>query len=271
MLATIPAPPFQNIDVGPLTLHGYGLVMGLAIIVALSVLDWALRYQQIDVSALSAWAAWAVVGGFVGARLYHVASEPIRYAHHPDEIVQVWNGGLGIYGAIVGGAATGFAVARRYRLPPGALADAAAPAMLIAQGIGRIGNYLNQELYGKPSHGPLSLHVDRQFRPADMLDQATYQPTFLYEAIGNLVLFLVAVWALRRWTTRAPGILFPLYIAAYSAVRMLVEPLRIDHANHWLGVRQNVWVAGILIVVSLAVAVIMQRRSHASDTTASLS
>jgi prolipoprotein diacylglyceryl transferase len=261
LLATIPAPPFRNLELGPLTLHGYGLTMGIAIIVAISLTDRLLKQMGVQTKDLTSWMLLTVLGGFIGARLYHVASEPIRYFHHPGEIVQVWNGGLGIYGSVIGGAIVGLALAPRYNLPRGAIADAVAPALLIAQVIGRFGNYLNQELFGKPSTNFLALHVDRQYRPAEYLDRATFEPTFLYEAAGNLVLFIIALVVIKRWTTRAPGVLFPLYLAGYSVVRIIVEPLRIDHANHWLGVRQNVWVAGVIIVVSLIVAAYMQRRS----------
>ncbi|MCW2974274.1 MAG: Prolipoprotein diacylglyceryl transferase [Thermoleophilia bacterium] len=269
LLSTIPAPPFQNLDVGPVTLHGYGLVMGLAIIISLSVLDRGLRYQHVDTERLTTWAILTVICGFIGARLYHVASEPVRYFDHPGEIIEVWNGGLGIYGAVAGGAIAGLALANRFGIPKGAIADASAPALLIAQVLGRIGNYLNQELYGKPTDAWYGLEVERPFRPLDFVDTTYFQPTFAFEAGMNLLLAVLFVVLLVRWKDRAPGILFPLYVGAYSVVRIIVEPLRIDHANEWLGIRQNVWVAGTLIALALTAAVIMQRRyrrAHGSPT-----
>ncbi|MCW2922992.1 MAG: lgt, partial [Thermoleophilia bacterium] len=135
-----------------------------------------------------------------------------------------------------------------------------APAILLAQAIGRLGNYLNQELFGRPFDGPWALRVDRAFRPEGYADHATFHPTFLYEAIGTLLLSALFAVLLVRWRSRTPGILLPLYVAAYSVVRIAVEPVRIDEAHHWFGVRQNVWVAGFLIVAGLVVAFAMRRR-----------
>ncbi|MBC7462066.1 MAG: prolipoprotein diacylglyceryl transferase, partial [Thermoleophilia bacterium] len=142
----------------------------------------------------------------------------------------------------------------------GAIADASAPALLVAQVLGRMGNYLNQELFGKPTDAWYGLEVERAFRPLNYVDTTYFQPTFAFEAGMNLILAGLFAVLLVRWKDRAPGVLFPLYVGAYSVVRIIVEPLRIDHANEWLGVRQNVWVAGALIALSLIAAVSMQRR-----------
>jgi prolipoprotein diacylglyceryl transferase len=265
LLATIPPPPFQNLELGPLTLHGYGLVMGIAIILAINVWDRGLRLQHVDTARLTTLAVLSVVGGFIGARLYHVASEPIRYAHHPGQIIEIWNGGLGIYGAVLGGGLVAIGLAPRFGIPRRACADAAAPALLLAQAIGRLGNYLNQELFGKPTTGWWALKVDERFRPVEYLDRTTFHPTFLYESLACLALFGLFSWLLRSWSSRPRGILLALYVTAYSIARILVEPLRIDHANHWLGLRQNVWVAGVLIVGSLLVAAFMVLRQRRAD------
>jgi prolipoprotein diacylglyceryl transferase len=266
LLASIPPPPFRNIDVGGLTLHGYGLVMGIAIVVAITVCEWGLRRQHVDPSRFTSMALIAVVAGFIGARLYHVASEPVHFFHHPADIVKVWEGGLGIYGGTFLGGLVGLGIAPRFGIPRRAAADAAAPAILFAQAIGRLGNYLNQELYGKPFDGPWALRVDLVFRPATDLQQQTFHPTFAYEAICTALLGALFMWLLVRWKTRTPGILLALYLAAYSFVRALVEPLRIDDAHHWLGVRQNTWVAGVLCIVGLAAAAYMRRRDPARRT-----
>lgn len=263
LLATIPAPPFRNLEVGSLTLHGYGLVMGIAIVVAISVCEWALKRQHVDTSRLMPFLMICIVAGFVGARLYHVASEPVRYWESPGDIVKIWHGGLGIYGAVFGGVLVGLPLAPRFGIPRRAIADAVAPAFLFAQAIGRIGNYLNQELFGRPLDKPWALEVDPAFRPPGFELVETYQPTFLYEMIGTALLGVLFVVLIKRWTTRTPGILLPLYVAAYSLVRLIVEPLRIDSAHEWLGVRQNVWVAGTLLVAGLAVALFMRRRDPA--------
>jgi prolipoprotein diacylglyceryl transferase len=263
LLATIPPPPFRNLDIGSLTLHGYGLTMGIAIVVAISVCEWGLKKQNVDTSRLMPFILICIVAGFIGARLYHVASEPVRYWSEPGDIVKIWEGGLGIYGAVLGGVLVGLPLAPRFGIPRRAIADAVTPALLFAQAIGRIGNYLNQELFGRPSDAFWALQVDPAFRPPGLGLVETYQPTFLFEMIGTALLGLLFVQLIRKWTSRTPGILLPLYVSAYSLVRLLVEPLRIDYAHEWLGVRQNVWVAGTLLVAGLVIALIMRRRDPA--------
>ncbi|MEO6866495.1 MAG: prolipoprotein diacylglyceryl transferase [Gaiellales bacterium] len=262
LLATIPAPPFRDFEIGGATLHGYGLVMGIAIVVGINIFEWALKRQHVDTSRLTPFLLIAIVAGFIGARLYHVASEPQRFMDAPGDIIKIWEGGLGIYGAVFGGVLVGGWIAPRFGLPRRAAIDAAAPAFLFAQAIGRLGNYLNQELFGRPFNGPWALEVDPEHRPLGYLNDATFHPTFLYEAIGTLLLGFVFVMLVRRWTSRPPGILFPLYVAAYSLLRLMVEPLRIDSAHEWLGMRQNVWVAGVLVIAGLAAAAIMYRRER---------
>jgi len=175
----------------------------------------------------------------------------------------VWEGGLGIYGGVLLGAAVGLRIAPRFGIPRRAAADAAAPGILFGQAIGRIGNYLNQELFGGPSNAAWALEVDRARRPLDYVHEDTFHPTFLYEMLGTATLGVVFLVLLVQWRTRTRGILLPLYVAAYSLVRLLVEPLRIDDAHEWLGVRQNVWVAAGLLAAGLVVAFIMWRRDPA--------
>lgn len=263
LAATIPPPPFQNVEVGPLTLHGYGLVMGIAIVTAISLWEWGLKRLHVDPSRLTPLALICVVAGFIGARLYHVASEPRRYFENPEDIVKIWEGGLGIYGGVFVGAAVGLWLTPRFGIPRRAAADAAVPAILFAQAIGRLGNYLNQELFGRPFDGPWALEVEPQHRPVEYLDQATYHPTFLYEMLGTAALGVLFLVLLVRWRERTPGILLPLYVAGYSFVRILVEPVRIDDAHEFVGIRQNVWVAGTLLVAGLVVAFVMHRRDPA--------
>lgn len=263
LVATIPPPPFQNLHIGSLTLHGYGLTMGIAIVVAISVAEWGLKQQHVDTSRFTPFALACIVAGFVGARLYHVASEPVRYWDHPEDIIKVWNGGLGIYGAVAAGAEVGLSIAPKFGIPRRAIADAVAPALLFAQAIGRFGNYLNQELFGGPFDGPWALEVDPKYRPPGYEDVATFHPTFLYEQLGTLLLGVLFVVLLKRWSSRPRGILLPLYVSAYSLVRLCVEPVRIDFAHELAGVRQNVWVAGTLVVAGLVIAWIMYRRDPA--------
>jgi prolipoprotein diacylglyceryl transferase len=258
LLATIPAPGRNVIEIGPLDLHIYGLIIGLSVVLAINVFERMLRADGVSTDRLMGLLLPAVLMGFVGARLYHVASEVQHYRQSPGDIVKVWEGGLGIYGGVLFGVVTGVVLCRRLNVPRLAALDAVAPAFLIAQALGRWGNYFNQELFGRPSDAPWALEVDAVHRPTGFTQFDTFHPTFLYESLANLVLFVVIVALHRSWRTRAPGVLFPIYIAAYSLVRYFVEGLRIDPAHTWMGMRQNEWIALGLFVVATAVAAIMQ-------------
>jgi prolipoprotein diacylglyceryl transferase len=262
MLPTIPAPPLHNIELGPLTLHVYGLLIGIAIIVAMRVAELLLTRWGADASTYMRVIIPAIIGGFVGARLYHVASEPVRYAREPLEIFAVWNGGLGIYGAVLGGA---LVVWWRVRQLDGSFADwadAVAVSLPLAQAIGRWGNYVNQELFGRPTSLPWGLEVDPAYRPAAFTDDCCFHPTFLYESLANLALFGVLLLIAVRWKTRIPGTIFATYLIGYSAIRIVVEGLRIDTAHEWLGMRQNQWVALLILISATVTLVILARQSR---------
>ena len=173
----------------------------------------------------------------------------------------MWKGGLGIWGGIAAGTVVGIWRARRRLSPPDLrrFADAVAPALLVAQSIGRVGNYFNQELFGKPSTLPWALKIDPAHRPPHYLQYATFQPTFLYEIIWNLSLAAFLVWLGDHRKIKAPG-LFALYVAGYSGFRIFEETLRIDYSNHILGLRLNFFVALILCLAGLAAFVMIQRR-----------
>ena len=172
----------------------------------------------------------------------------------------IWKGGLGIWGGIAGGALVGIWYVHR-RLPPGGaarFADVTAPGLLVAQAIGRIGNYFNQELFGKPTTVPWALKIDPAHRPPHYTQYATFQPTFLYEMIWDLSLagFLIYLGHKRR--IKAPGI-FALYVAGYSGFRIFEETLRIDYSNYVLGMRLNFWIATLLCLAGLLAFVAIQR------------
>lgn len=261
----IPAPPFQNLDLGPLTLHMYGLLIGIGVIAAVNICERNLRLQQLATTRLTRIVIPAVVIGFIGARLYHVLSKPAYYLDHPADIPAIWHGGLGVYGGVAAGALTAGLLARRYGLPASGLFDAAAPGIALAQAIGRWGNYFNQELFGRPTDLPWALEVNREHRPEQYAGDDTFHPTFLYESLWNLVVFGTLMVLLRRWHGRARGVIFALYAALYSAGRFFVEGLRSDPSHEWLGLRQNQWVALVVFIAAVLVAVWLQRR-HANRT-----
>ena len=264
-LAYIPPPPVHNIELGPLTLHLYGLLIGLGVVLAINLTERLLRRQDVPVERLMTVLLPAVLMGFVGARLYHVASEPVRYAHDPGDIIKIWQGGLGIWGGIALGTITGLLIARRVGIPRRRLLDAVAPGIALAQALGRVGNYVNQELFGRPTDLPWGLEVNRVFRPAQYAGERYFHPTFLYEGLIDLSIGVALLVLFVRWKGRAPGVLFAIYVAAYSLGRFFVEGLRIDDAHSFGPFRQNEWLALTLFVLGTATAVVMQRRWSRDD------
>jgi prolipoprotein diacylglyceryl transferase len=175
----------------------------------------------------------------------------------------VWKGGLGIWGGIAAGVAVGIWRLRRAHADVPLFLDAAAPALLVAQAIGRVGNYFNQELFGRPTSLPWGLQIDPAHRPARYLDSPTFHPTFLYEIVWNLALAGLLVWLGRTGRVRPPG-LFALYVTGYSAFRIFEELLRVDPAHHILGLRLNFFLASVLALVGLAWFVRTQRPTRAA-------
>jgi prolipoprotein diacylglyceryl transferase len=250
LLAALPSPPFNALHLGRFQLRLYGLMiaLGVAAAVTLAGRRWERRgHDRADISAL---AAWAVPAGLLGARAYHVITDPELFRGRWLHVFAIWEGGLGIPGGLLAGVVAGVVVARRRNLPIGELLDTVAPALPLAQAIGRLGNWFNQELFGRPTGLPWGLHIDPAHRPAGLEHVATYQPTFLYEALWNLLLVAALLGIERRWRLR-PGRLFAIYVAGYALGRLWVESLRIDHANTILGLRLNIWVS-LLTLVAVA-------------------
>ena len=259
LLASIPSPPDNGFSIGPLELRAYGLAIAVGVLVAVEIARrrWVGTGGHPD--AIGEIAVWAVPAGFVGARLYHVITDWHRFDDSPLDVFKVWEGGLGIPGGILGGAVVGVAVARRRGYDVPLMMDAVAPALPVAQAIGRLGNWFNQELFGRPTDLPWGLEIDRDHRPDGYLDVETFHPTFLYEALWNLALAAALVWLGRRHSMRA-GQLFWLYVAGYGLGRLWVEALRIDEATRLGGVRVNIWVSGLTVLAALGVFLWRRRR-----------
>jgi prolipoprotein diacylglyceryl transferase len=204
---------------------------------------------------------WAVPFGLVGARIYHVITDAELYfgaGKHPIDALKIWNGGLGIWGAVAFGALGAWIACRRHKVPFLAVADAIAPGIALAQVVGRFGNYFNQELFGRPTTHFWGLKIDPAHRPEGYADFATFHPTFLYEAIWNLGVIALVILADRRFKL-GHGRAFALYVAGYTAGRAWIENLRIDTVNHFAGLRLNVWTALIMFVLSVAYLIISSR------------
>jgi prolipoprotein diacylglyceryl transferase len=244
VIAFLPSPSSNHF--GPF--HFYGLAIALGVFAAIEIASrrWAARGGDPD--DMWAIAIWAVPAGLIGARIYHLITDWRSYI--PDNIsgmIKIWDGGLGIPGGIIAGVLVGVWVGRRrgMRLPPGL--DAVAPGMAVAQGIGRWGNWFNQELFGRPTTLPWGLKIDLAHRPIGYQQYATFHPTFLYESLFNFALAGVLVLIDRKRVVR-PGRIFALYIGGYAFGRFFVEALRVDHASEILGIRVNLWTSAITFV-----------------------
>ena len=245
--AAIPSPSFDRIDLGPLSVHVYGLMYVFAIVAAVAITTRRWERQGGSRELVYEVALWAVPAGIVGGRLYHVVTSWDEVPHTWWGPFAVWQGGLGIWGGIAAGTLVGLLVLRRRRAQIPHFMDAAAPGLLVAQSIGRLGNYFNQELFGAPTSLPWGLGIDPANRPDGYEQYATFHPTFLYEIVWNLGLAAILVWLGHHRRIRAPG-LFALYVAGYSLGRIGEELLRIDPAHQVFGMRLNFWVASALVV-----------------------
>ena len=257
-LASIPSPSSSTIDVGPISIHFYGLTLLVAIAAAVAISGYRWTRRGGDWDLIFRVAVWGVAFGIIGARLYHVITS---WDELPDEWwgpFAIWKGGLGVWGGIGLGFVVGAIVAHRSGASVARLADCAAPGLLVAQGIGRFGNWWNQELFGKPTDLPWGLEIDVENRPEQYFDAATFHPTFLYEALWCFGAALVLLAIERRFTLR-PGNLFALYVLVYSIGRLWIETLRIDPSHEFGGIRLNVYVAAVAIVLSAAFFVWWQR------------
>jgi prolipoprotein diacylglyceryl transferase len=256
----IPSPSSNGFSIGPFFFHAYGIAYVFAVAAAIYISR--RRWGRVggDPELCYEIAMWAFPAGLIGGRIYFDITTPSQIPDHWWGILAIWQGGLGIWGGIAGGVVVGLWVAHR-RLGRADLLrfmDAAAPGLLVAQAIGRIGNYFNQELFGAPSSLPWALKISRAHRPPGYLNVPTFEPTFLYELIWNLALAAFLVWLGRRRKIRAPG-LFALYVAGYSGFRILEETQRIDYSNHILGLRLNFFVAVILCLIGLLWFLALQR------------
>jgi prolipoprotein diacylglyceryl transferase len=257
LVGSIPSPPSNAIHIGAFQLRAYGLAIAIGAIVAIRIAErrWEKTGREGDITRI---AMWSFVAGLIGARLYHVITDYRRFEGRWLHVVAVWEGGLGIPGGLLAGVLTGWWLARRRGIPLAPVLDVVAPAIPVAQAIGRLGNYFNQELFGRPSSLPWALRIDPANRPVGYEHIATYHPTFLYEALWNLALAGFLVWYERRRPNGAPGRLFALYVGGYGLGRLWVESLRIDPASRVLGLRVNIWMS-LLAIAASAVWLVLHR------------
>jgi prolipoprotein diacylglyceryl transferase len=249
--ASIPSPSVNGLHVGPLFLHFYGVCYAIGITGAIVLTRRLWSEKRGDPDLIYKVAMWGVPAGIIGGRLYHDITSWNEVPHNWWGWLAVWQGGLGIWGGIAGGYLGALIPLRRGGVSITRFMDAVAPGLLVAQAIGRVGNYFNQELFGGPTNLPWALRISPAHRPIGYLSSPTFHPTFLYELIWDLALAAILVWLIRHKSIRAPGI-FAIYVAGYSAFRIFEELLRVDPAHHILGERLNFWVASILTLTGLA-------------------
>ncbi len=254
-IAYLPSPTRNVWDLGPIPIRAYAVFIIIGVVAAVLIADrrWQARGGSKGMAADMA--VWAVPFGLVGARLYHVATDPELYfdpGRHPIDALKIWDGGLGIWGAVFLGAVGVWIGVRRRGARFAAFADAAAPGIAVAQGIGRLGNWFNNELYGGATTKPWGLTI-HDIDPSTHRSTGVighFQPTFLYELIWDLGTAGVVVWADKRFRL-GRGRVFALYVMVYVSGRAWIEYLRTDPANHVLGLRLNVWTCAIVFVLSL--------------------
>ena len=269
MLSSIPTPTNSAIGIGPLTVHYYAL----CIIVGVAVAIWLgnKRYRTFandseqSIGVVADVAIYAVPAGIIGGRIYHVITSPAQYFGEngkPIDALKIYEGGLGIWGAIsLGALVAWFGYRKRAKdldLPSFRLfLDALAPGILIAQAIGRIGNWFNGELFGRPFSGPWALEIPVSKRPIGYLQYESFHPTFLYEAIWCLLVAALLIWLTPKLKA---GQSFAIYVALYCVGRFAIESLRIDDANEILGLRVNLWTALIVGLIASALALRFARQ-----------
>ena len=268
----IPSPSLSSFSVGPLTIHFYAL----CIITGIAAAIWIGRKRYANLGGnpddVSEVAIWAVPFGIIGGRIYHVITSPAQYFGtngNPVDALKIWEGGLGIWGAISLGAVGAYLYFRTHKttLNFRQLLDSLAPGVVVAQAIGRIGNYFNQEVFGKPTELSWGLEIDPLNRPDGFESYATFHPTFLYELLWCLVVavLLIKLPGFLKQITSKKGDIFALYILGYTLGRVWIESLRIDEANLILGLRLNIWVSLIVLIAASAYLIASKRRGNTKE------
>ncbi|MFT4147466.1 MAG: prolipoprotein diacylglyceryl transferase [Micrococcaceae bacterium] len=271
MLAYIPSPSWSSFSLGPFTIHAYALciLLGVAIAIWLTIKRWkavgGTEDEVLDV------ALWAVPAGIIGGRIYHVATSPDSYftpGKDPWEAVKIWHGGLGIWGAISLGTIVVYAACKHYKINFINLLDAAAPGLLIAQGIGRWGNWFNQELFGTPTTLPWGLKIDptNPNFPAGTPANTLFHPTFLYESLWNIAGAFFLLWLDKKFNMTG-GKLFCAYIITYSIGRALIEPIRTDPSDYIMGIRLNVIISVIASIIAATTIYFINKKQKNTEAT----
>jgi prolipoprotein diacylglyceryl transferase len=257
----IPSPSISGFHIGSLDIHVYALMYLVGIALAIMITRRRWKAAGGDPDLVGDVAIWAVPAGIVGGRIYFDITTPMDIPHEWYGVFAVWQGGLGIWGGIALAAVVGAWRVRRSGANVALFMDAVAPALLVAQAVGRVGNYFNKELFGKPTGLPWGLEIPLQFRPPGYRQYSYFQPSFLYELIFDLALAAALVWLGHHRKIKPPG-LFALYVAGYSAYRIFEETIRIDSSVYFLGLRLNLYIAIALALFGIGWFIRSQRKGN---------
>jgi prolipoprotein diacylglyceryl transferase len=267
LLNAIPSPSSGSLQLGPLKLNAYGLMIALGVIVAVRMAGRRAETKGVGTTDdISSIAMWAVPAGIIGGRVYHVMTDYEKFQGQWFDVVKIWQGGLGIWGGVTFGVIVGWWMARKRGLDAWWIISCAVPAIAVAQAIGRWGNWFNQELFGRPTTLPWALEVsDSVAMKAGYAAGTTFHPTFLYESVGCLVLAYVLIRIEKRMNP-ARGRLLAWYVAGYTLLRFFVEGLRVDPAHSAGGLRLNQWVSIGAFSVAVLLLLADRLRSQNSPT-----
>ncbi|HSJ70671.1 MAG TPA: prolipoprotein diacylglyceryl transferase [Acidimicrobiia bacterium] len=262
LIAAIPSPAQNTIEIGPLTIHFYGILIAIGVITAIIVSRH--RYARFGGSPelFEKVAIWAVVIGFLGARAAYVVTHTGRFSGRPWAMLYIWEGGLALYGGLVFGALTIIYLVDKHQGDLFAIGDAIAVGLPLAQAIGRFGNYFNQELFGTPSDLPWAIIIDPARRPDGYEQFETFHPTFAYEALWNLLILVPTILWLERRGKLAKGASWGVYVAMYAFIRFVMELIRTDTTFRFLGLSRNGWVSIVAFAGGLAWIWYTQKRAE---------
>jgi len=254
------------ISLGPINIYWYGVFIMLAVLTALTVAIYLAKLHGIKSETIIDLAVWLIVGGLIGARLYDVFLEWPYFSAHPTDAFKIWQGGLAIHGAIIGGLIALWLYAKKYQQNFWQLAAVIATVLPLGQAIGRWGNYFNQELFGYPTNLPWGIPIDLTHRPFEYLNFEYFQPTFLYESLGNLIIFIILFTLhIKKVTTRLPDgqgyeLRVTSYLLLYSLLRFATEFIRLDPAPIIFGLRFPQLISLLVIICCLIYFAVKFRR-----------
>jgi phosphatidylglycerol:prolipoprotein diacylglycerol transferase len=238
-------------SIGSFELHWYGIMLGLGALAGYYLSIWLAKQRRLKIDHVTNVILWLIPAGLIGGRLYHVANEWAFYRLHANEIFSIWNGGLGIHGAIIAGIIVLWLYTQKHKLDVWKLLDVLTPGFALGQAIGRWGNYFNQELFGRPTSLPWGIPIDPEFRPANYQTSNFFHPAFLYESLGNLLIVGVLIWLHRKSPQR--GVIALTYFILYAVLRIIMEMIRIDRTPIVAGIRLPIIVSALIIIAVVVI------------------